>query len=434
MVQRQKGQAFILVLILLAVGGLLITPALNLASTGLQSRMTQHTNLMEYYATDGAQEYSLWRLTHEAGFATSLSQNPGNPSEQFYIILNRVQADYTITAQVPDEADAPSGSPYEFPGFDPGRYRITVDVDPDGSLVPLAPGVPRPFTYTITLQYMYPDVETEPLEQLRVTFPPGFTYDGPTIGFITVDPDKRTGGLSQGYTYEWNFDPAISFNYYEEKPMSFQATGAPEETCYTEVEARVPQVSGSTGPTAFIFIEGSPDPGIAKLMVTKTVSPEVIPLGELTRLTYTITLTNLSSEVVIEVQKIEDALPAGFVYVAFSSSGILYLPPPKGEPVGTPGTRLLLEWKYTPAPILYIPLGGEPVSGTFQAEGTVDSSGTYANEVYVTAPGATQEYTWPTSGVIVPQFDIESGSGGTTLKAVAQLSGSGHKIRSWQVE
>ena len=264
MLQRQKGQALILVLILLAVGGLLIPPALNLSFTGLKSRMAQHTSLMEYYATDGAQEYSLW-LLRDPQFVADLINSDEGEVGPFYIVLNRVQAEYSITWQAAEDA-APSGAP-----LTDNRYRITVVVTPDN--VPM-PDTYQAFTYSITLQYMHPEVPTEPLAQLEVTVPPRFTYvDGSVSGLAGLEP-KRTGAFGAGYTYTWDFDPAISFDYWEKRTMGFVAYATPsEDTYYTEVNVRTSTPRGSTGPTAPIIVGNPPETGIPRLAVTTVSEP-----------------------------------------------------------------------------------------------------------------------------------------------------------------
>ena len=65
--------------------------------------------------------------------------------------------------------------------------------------------------------------------------------------------------------------------------------------------------------------------------------------------------------------------------------------------------------------------------------GTLGDSGTYANELWVVSSFG-EFYTWQTSGVVVPQYDISSQAGGTTINLVAVVSGGKHRIKSWQVE
>jgi hypothetical protein len=60
--KRQKGQAFILVLVFLAVGALLIVPALRFTFTSLRSQSILEDTLAKQYVADGAVEDALWRM------------------------------------------------------------------------------------------------------------------------------------------------------------------------------------------------------------------------------------------------------------------------------------------------------------------------------------------------------------------------------------
>lgn len=60
----EKGNVFILILILLIVGGLILTPLLGLMSTGLVSGMVYERKTSELYAADAGVEDAIWRITH----------------------------------------------------------------------------------------------------------------------------------------------------------------------------------------------------------------------------------------------------------------------------------------------------------------------------------------------------------------------------------
>ena len=60
--KREGGQAFILVLILLAIGTALVIPALQLTGTALKSSQIVLPRVRALYAADAAQEYVLWKL------------------------------------------------------------------------------------------------------------------------------------------------------------------------------------------------------------------------------------------------------------------------------------------------------------------------------------------------------------------------------------
>ncbi len=94
---RQRGQAFILVLILLGVGAALIVPFLLTTDTVSKSRQLYGQSIKEDFAADAAVEYGMWRLKHEPGFADNLPI--GSESDPFYITLNGITANTTVTAQ-----------------------------------------------------------------------------------------------------------------------------------------------------------------------------------------------------------------------------------------------------------------------------------------------------------------------------------------------
>ncbi len=105
--KRERGQALILVLILLAVGAVMIIPFLQMASTAVKSRQMYGQYINEDFAADAAIEYGMWRLKYEPGFVEGLPA--GVESPPFYITLNGVEASTTIVAQV--QAGELSGQP-----------------------------------------------------------------------------------------------------------------------------------------------------------------------------------------------------------------------------------------------------------------------------------------------------------------------------------
>jgi len=64
---RESGQALITVLVLLALGGLLVVPTLNLASTNLNYHQVVEKNTLETYAADSGVRYALCKLGNNPG-------------------------------------------------------------------------------------------------------------------------------------------------------------------------------------------------------------------------------------------------------------------------------------------------------------------------------------------------------------------------------
>jgi len=63
-IRDQKGNVFIMVLILLVVGGLILTPLLGLMTTGLIAGQVYEKKTDEYYAADAGVEDAIWKITH----------------------------------------------------------------------------------------------------------------------------------------------------------------------------------------------------------------------------------------------------------------------------------------------------------------------------------------------------------------------------------
>lgn len=126
--KRQRGQAFILVLILLAVGALMITPVLNYLSTALRSQRISEKALARQYIADSAVEDALWRLLYESGFAESMT--PENPVVEYSINISGTEVPVTVTKFTGLGADTLSlDADYVVPAGHLLEFRITVSDD-----------------------------------------------------------------------------------------------------------------------------------------------------------------------------------------------------------------------------------------------------------------------------------------------------------------
>jgi len=94
--RNQRGVVLIIVLILLAVGGLIIAPMLSHMSTGLKAGQTYEKKTEEYYAADAGVEDALWQITREQ----RIPEFPSEEGDQWpYSIgdINGKTVDITIT-------------------------------------------------------------------------------------------------------------------------------------------------------------------------------------------------------------------------------------------------------------------------------------------------------------------------------------------------
>jgi len=64
--RNQKGNVLVMVLILLVVGGLILTPLLGLMSTGLVSGQVYEKKTDELYAADAGVEDAMWKIANDA--------------------------------------------------------------------------------------------------------------------------------------------------------------------------------------------------------------------------------------------------------------------------------------------------------------------------------------------------------------------------------
>ncbi len=81
LVRNEKGQALIVVLGFLAIGGLVIAPLLTYMSTGLNAGQVHKEKMVGFYCADSGVEHAYWRLLHETGFAESMTA--GSPTVQY---------------------------------------------------------------------------------------------------------------------------------------------------------------------------------------------------------------------------------------------------------------------------------------------------------------------------------------------------------------
>lgn len=99
----EKGQALILVIILLLVASLILTPLLSFMSTGLITQRQQEQRTLELYAADAGIEDAIWHLisgnvTVSEGTPETLNPFPMNDKTVEVTIENQGDAVYKITS------------------------------------------------------------------------------------------------------------------------------------------------------------------------------------------------------------------------------------------------------------------------------------------------------------------------------------------------
>ena len=96
MSKKELGQAFILVLIILAIGSLVTVPALRLTQTTLQSATVIGTQNRGLYACEAVQQLVMWKLYHDIdGIVSEQLQNDGD-SANFTVDVCGTIADVNV--------------------------------------------------------------------------------------------------------------------------------------------------------------------------------------------------------------------------------------------------------------------------------------------------------------------------------------------------
>ncbi len=465
--KKEAGQAFILVLILLAIGALTVVPALRLTGTSLKSSQIATRQVKNLYAADAAQEWVLWQLK-QPDFANSLEEDVPHTLEfdacgvlvTATIIMRAVEGTGGLILAT-DDVIRPTKT------VDCGGLGDTIDNDWGGTV-----------TYTIRLEQLSGNT-TQGLDAVYDILPKTFDeseyvlgsselrVDGGTWGQID-DPYwdvvggqvwLRWPGDASGFT-QWpgagdNFiTPVRDFTPRQVKELRFQMThtfsGVDKNKAYPNWVVLKPWNTLS-GPQAVITV-GDPDPpnvyaDDGLLYTTKTADPEIIPPGIETDIKYTIIVTNQDSET-HHIQEIRDYLPPGFQYIGPTSN--MTTDDPISENVTINGVvrpKLLWTTDEFPNNNAVSIASGETLYLVFWAKTTKDISGLYYNEAMVLPQkpipmifsdlGISMEdfnttYSWNSGAVMVPAYDTETDADGTIIDANMSFTIEGITITSYQ--
>lgn len=463
---KEAGQAFILVLILLAIGAVLIVPALRLTNTGLQASQIISRKNTGLYAAEAAQQKIMWMLFRGNLAKTLTSDVPVS----FTVDVCGAIVNATIVMRVVESKEGIILA---------GDHTImpTKTVTPSTA----TQGVDDTFEYTIRLEQVSSNT-TNGLDAIYDILPAGLktatAHYVPNSSYFRVegdeweqigDPEIATSGGQyrlrwpnpDTYGSESFLSPIRDFVVGQVKELKFEVYGRILEDKTVQcnwVVLQVGDVFTVSGPQAPIVVGDVPleeQLGCASnglFEVYKTSYPEIIPPLKTTPVTYTIHITNMDGNA-RHISQIEDYLPPGFEYVGPTSGNITNNGPI--EPIEVEDKngvmREHLIWDEAQLGGAVLIKAGETLTLTFVVEATQGISGSYYNEVlvYPSNPpepalfsGISPEvvealsgmYSWNSGTVIVPAFDSETESDGETVHANLALSPLGVIINSWQVK
>ncbi len=454
----ETGQAFILVLILLAIGALLIVPALKLTGTSLKSSQIISRQVRAMYAADGAQEYVLWKLAYDPDYAASFTVE--GQSDNFSVDLCGEQVDVMIVMRaVPGLGGLTLATEHVI--------RPTKTVTPDTA----ARDVNYTFEYIIKLEQLS-DNNTQGLDAIYDILPDDLkTATADYVedsSFWRVDggewqqiDDPDVDDVGGQYLLRWpnpdtygseNFtSPMRDFAVRQVKELKFQMYGrflAGDTVQCNWVVLKMGDIITLSGPQAPISVGNPADPGVCDagglLDVSKVSNPLVIQPGVETDIEYTVSIINQAGDT-NHIQEITDYLPPGFTYTDNSTGGIATADPAVSLQTLNGVERYVLEWEFAPAVSV---LSGDNVTLTFWGYVTKDVSGSYYNEIIVipnvSAPAIFSEigvsdeeyyttYSWNTGTVIVPAYDSRTDADGVYIDANMALTLDSISITSWQI-
>jgi len=458
--RKQAGQAFILVLIVLAIGAVLVVPSLRLTGTALMGSPIVERQIKGLYAADAAQEYILWKLLYDITWRNSRTE--GVPNDFAFNVC-----DVPVSATVVMRATVGQGG-VTLATDDVIKPTKTVVVEehpewsnPDGS-VSVDNGYSGPYTYIINLEQLSND-NSKGLDSVYDVLPKGLDYyagygswfreEGGEWVSLPLHIDTIAGQQRLRWPDSGFFDEEMRhFDVREVKEIKFQAIGslANDTVNYNWVLLNVEDIDTLSGPIAPIKLGLATKLRGGLITVTKASDPELIQPGEQTDIEYTISITNLEIAE-DQIYSITDYLPPDFEYLG-PVSGITSENPQITFDTDLDRYKLLWTTDEFPNDNAISIASSATVTLTFWARATKDVSGTYYNEVVVvnkvplsgsiyTPPDmdVTEEnflsnYSWNSGAVTVPAYDTSSEAEGVTIDAnMALIELGGITITSWGV-
>ncbi|MBI4283532.1 MAG: DUF11 domain-containing protein, partial [Chloroflexi bacterium] len=428
----QAGLAFILVLILLAIGAMMLVPALRLTGTSLKGSQIIGGRAKSFYATDAAQEFVMWKLLY-TNYISSFTYD--GQSDNF--TLNVCGAPVSVSVVMRAVA---TWRGVTLIGNTPIQPTVTVSpsiVNPPASTT---------YTYSIRLEQIS-DNTSQGLDAVYFILPTGFVIGNYVAGSSQLsvdggpwqsidDPLKENsqtwpgGGPTfsgQQVRLRWpapvngdandsrnNFSsPMRNFSGGQVKEIKFQVTGnLPNNSAkyyyyYSWVVLKPwNTLSGAAGR---ITIQNDAKSGIkyenGLVDAIKSTSQPFIPPGQSTNITYTITVTDQTGAASNKINYITDYLPPGFSFVSLTAPYDL-------SPTSNTTTwgyvngvyRQTANFTFSPA----VDFINNQRRLTFKAITSENVSGSYYNEVTVSfTAGIPQIFSTP--GVSVTQANLSTG-------------------------
>ena len=222
LVRGERGQAFVAVLILLGLGGLMLPPLLDLASTSLLTEEVHETSLRRFYTADSGVEDALWQI--KADELSTLFPDYDRYAYSDYDGTSYAYSDYSATASAPDlnsmDLDITIENVWVPYGIDAPSPTEAQQILDDSKLV-VSGSVTDAGEYRIRITYNHeqvtdPDWDELAVDQIGIWLPPGFTYVADSSN-LEEDPwddyycVPTTQPYKSGQVVLWDFSPNVLF-------------------------------------------------------------------------------------------------------------------------------------------------------------------------------------------------------------------------------
>jgi len=198
LIGNEKGQALVVVLCLLAIGGLVITPLLNHMYTGLRSGQMYMEKMVLSYAADAGLEDGIWKTDND--------QVPLDPydyvTEYSYALPEKISGK-TVDVRI-NQIWPLAGLESDVYGTTPAAPELSVTggvVNYEGK-------------FEVRVSYYTPEEELL-IDRVALWLPPGFEYVNNSSEGITTD-DPTESDRHGGKALEWDFGEGINFDDLEQ--------------------------------------------------------------------------------------------------------------------------------------------------------------------------------------------------------------------------
>jgi len=442
----QAGQAFILVLILLAIGAIMIIPVLDLGRISLKSSQTVTRQSKELYAADAAQEYVMWKLLYTP-YPLELSQLGVDQPDEFSVDVCGTSVNVTVVLRAVASwrgviliGDTPIKPTKTVSGPVSGIYTYTIELEQIGS------------DSSMGLDAVY---DILPADFAAGDYQSGSSLlsvdNGPWQDVIGNPLIESFGGVERlRWPASGSFaSPIREFTGGQVKKIQFKmaSTSLKNNRTYYNWVVLKPWKALS-GATAKIVTGTGATPQGGLINVTKSAIPPFVAPGVPTNITYTIRVTNQQGSV-DQIQVIDDYLPPGFEYIG-PTSGMTTIDPVRTYGPVNDVDRWKLEWTKAQFPggndisiasgatmtLTFLAMTSEIVSGSYYNELTVQMKNPVPAEfssLGLTYADFNSGYTWNSAPVIVPAYDSSATAGDTTTDANLGVTGDSVVIYSYQV-